>query len=419
MANNSNLPIKLGEVYRSLFWQQMQAYADDDYDYECYSPPGTSLSASGWIIKRVHKVTDDEGFKKDAKGQTLAYSLPATDVDVVSAGAFTNITPAEHYMPLRSSTDDEGETPVVDTFIRGSVRTIEGFYSTDDSDAELKLILLAANVPPLQGARYDVTDSVTEATESFATYADGVTIPIEVMQGLITNPFATNLLLNSATVVNQNITVVNATEYTLSVRGGTMTALGETATPSNPVTVTSTSTTLAITTASGTEGQVELGINATSYIPTLGVAKDREADLLSYPTDVINNTEGSVLITANLHTVSSSVDQCLIHKNISLMMGINAVDNLLKIYDGTTTTESNLSVALGINKIGLSWSGSVANVYLNGVKSADMPYDGAWLTAGLTIGSRFDGSLNTLGYLSDNQYYLTKLSDEDMIALVS
>ena len=198
-----------------------------------------------------------------------------------------------------------------------------------------------------------------------------------------------------------------------------MTALGETATPSNPVTVTSTSTTLAITTASGTEGQVELGINATSYIPTLGVAKDREADLLSYPTDVINNTEGSVLITANLHTVSSSVDQCLIHKNISLMMGINAVDNLLKIYDGTTTTESNLSVALGINKIGLSWSGSVANVYLNGVKSADMPYDGAWLTAGLTIGSRFDGSLNTLGYLSDNQYYLTKLSDEDMIALVS
>ena len=89
MANNSNLPIKLGEVYRDDFWQQMQAYADATYDYECYSIPNTALSASAWLIKRVNKTTGTIGFKEDAKGQTLAYSLPATNVATVAAGTYT------------------------------------------------------------------------------------------------------------------------------------------------------------------------------------------------------------------------------------------------------------------------------------------------------------------------------------------
>jgi len=81
-------PEKLREA-KSLEFQQMQAYTDATYDYVCYSYPGSALADEAWLIKRVNKTTGTVGFKKDASGLTLAYTLPATNLTVVAAGTYT------------------------------------------------------------------------------------------------------------------------------------------------------------------------------------------------------------------------------------------------------------------------------------------------------------------------------------------
>lgn len=102
---------------------------------------------------------------------------------------------------------------------------------------------------------------------------------------------ATNTLLNSATVVTQDITVA-ASQYTLSFYGtGTITLsgshvstiVGSGASPTRTTyTFTPTAGSLTLTvTGSCTWGQLELGSSATSYIATTATAVTRAADVLT------------------------------------------------------------------------------------------------------------------------------------------
>lgn len=93
------------------------------------------------------------------------------ELDILNGGLINNITAGQ------ADQFSAGYTP---TFTRASVRTVYGFYEDDTSSAELKLILLANNIAPMHGARYNVSDSATEATESYRTYADGSLIPVDV-----------------------------------------------------------------------------------------------------------------------------------------------------------------------------------------------------------------------------------------------
>ncbi len=110
--------------------------------------------------------------------------------------------------------------------------------------------------------------------------------------GYLNEPAGTNLLLNSAAPVTQNITTT-AQQYTVSFWGtgtcvlsgtatGTLNGTGATARVS--LTVTATAGTLTLTFSGSTSnGQCEACASATSYIPTGGTAVTRTADSLTYP----------------------------------------------------------------------------------------------------------------------------------------
>jgi len=130
------------------------------------------------------------------------------------------------------------------------------------SDGYINSVL--ANVP-----RYDYTDGV----------------PV-----LLTEAETINLFLNSMVGVTQNVTVVNATQYTIYFLGGsgsialtgatTGTVLASDFTRNNKLTFTSASTTLTCTvTGVVNMVQVELGIGS-SYIPTNGATVTRNADVI-------------------------------------------------------------------------------------------------------------------------------------------
>lgn len=129
-------------------------------------------------------------------------------------------------------------------------------------------------------------------------------------RGLLMEEQRTNLLLNSATLSTQNVTVT-AIPYTLSFYGtGTITLSGaSTAGPlvgtgvSNRVSLTFTPSAGTLTlTVSGsvTQAQIEAGSFATSYIPTLGFIAVREADVATVSTSAFpySGTEGTIVLNA-------------------------------------------------------------------------------------------------------------------------
>ena len=123
---------------------------------------------------------------------------------------------------------------------------------------------------------------------------------------ILVEPTRTNLVLNSATVATQTIASL-AQVYTLSFYGtGTITLSGtHTATIVGTGTTRKTYTFTAIVgalvlTVSGTctNGQLEAGANATSYIPTVASTVTRNADVISKTgiSSLIGQTEGTIFV---------------------------------------------------------------------------------------------------------------------------
>jgi hypothetical protein len=139
-------------------------------------------------------------------------------------------------------------------------------------------------------------------------------------KGLLVEEQRTNLLLNSATLSTQSVTVT-ATAHTLSFYGtGTITLSGAssagpligTGVYPNRVTLTFTPTAGTLTlTVTGTvsNAQLEAGSFATSYIPTAAASVTRNADVASVGVSQFpyNATEGALIISADYIGQSSGV----------------------------------------------------------------------------------------------------------------
>ena len=167
--------------------------------------------------------------------------------------------------------------------------------------------------------------TVTRATSATRVNASGVieTVAANVPRldysngtcpSILVEPQRTNLILNSATVATQSISVT-AQSYTLSFYGSGTVTLSGTHTASvvglgttrKTYTFTPTAGTLTLTiTGTCTKGQLEAGSYATSYIPTTTASVTRNADVISKTgiSSLIGQTEGTVFLDFYKNTSS-------------------------------------------------------------------------------------------------------------------
>jgi hypothetical protein len=220
---------------------------------------------------------------------------------------------------------------------------------------------------------------------------------------ILVEPQRTNLVLNSATVTTQTINVT-AVPHTISFYGsGTITLSGtHTATvvglgtARKTYTFTPTAGNL-ILTVSGTctNGQLEAGSYATSYIPTTTASVTRNADVISKTgiSSLIGQTEGTIFIDANISTRSNT------RFLLDIQDGTNndtfqfvLVGNTLtvNIYDGGVSQAAlNGGFCLGRKKIALGYKLNDFVLYVDGIQiSTD------------TSGTIPTTSLIALGYLN-------------------
>jgi hypothetical protein len=182
----------------------------------------------------------------------------------------------------------------------------------------------------------------------------------------------TNLLLQSATLSTQSVTVT-AAAHTLSFTGtGTVTLSGtSTAGPlvgtgtgqANRVSLTFTPTAGTLTlTVSGTvsNAQIEAGAFPTSYIPTTTAAATRSADVASITGTAFSSwyrqDEGTVFVAFRDPNTGANrspyfVSDGTVNNRIGLFNNLATTVNHRVVSGGTTTNPGNLSLASGaLNK---------------------------------------------------------------------
>lgn len=203
---------------------------------------------------------------------------------------------------------------------------------------------------------------------------------------ILLEPQRTNRLLNSATVVTQTISTTGVA-CTVSFYGtGTITLSG---TFSGSLVGTGTSNRVSLTftptagnlvlTVSGTctNGQLETGSYATSYIPTTTSTVTRNADLITlnniYTNNFITSSGGTWFIELNnnfaLTRDAAGTFQIgdLLGNNFSIKSTVS--NTRLSIVKNISNVQTVLYTTLtDIVKIAIDWNGTTADVFVNGIK---------------------------------------------------
>ena len=277
------------------------------------------------------------------------------------------------------------------------------------------------------GTALDLADNVV----NFATGVPRIT-----NRGILIEEARTNLLLNSATLSTQNVTVT-AVAHSLSFWGtGTITLSGvSTAGPlvgtgaNNRVTLTFTPTAGTLTlTVSGsvTLAQLEAGAFPTSYIPTTGAAATRARDIVSvspppgltYPLTLFAEIERTVDTGAAEGYLAAALDG----SNFGEIF-ITTGDKANCSTTGGGSKSSVASVPVGaVSKIAGRCATNNVNVALNGTAaspdtSATMPTAPISIQFGVEIGTGAGSQPN--GYTRRATVYPTAYSDAQLAALTA
>lgn len=171
-----------------------------------------------------------------------------------------------------------------------------------------------------------------------------------------------NLIIKSYQPSDQTPTVLNATEYTLSVAEGEAIASGiGSATPGNPLTFTTTSTLQALLFVGFTRYvNLELGSEATRWIPTDSIASTRSATdaRIDIP---FTAEEGSVVATTDNTGTLWSTD------GSDLSCSYDGVDITVSIRTtgGIISFQHSLAIEFGA-RIALAWKDKKYRLYANG-----------------------------------------------------
>ena len=257
-------------------------------------------------------------------------------------------------------------------------------------------------------------------------------------RGFLAEIAATNLLLNSATLATQSVTVT-AAAHTLSFYGtGTVvgsgaasfTQAGSGAFPTRTVlTFTPTAGTLTLTVTGTVQyANLELGTRPTSWIPTTGATATRGADLANMTgtnfSAWYNQTEGTFVADCALVNPSAT-------GAVGRALATMAAGGSNRVVDVSYTTTA-WSTFNGTTS--MSASGAPNNFAINKVSAAYKSGDYALCQNGLTPVTRTDtlvntpnqlciGHLNnsnqTLGWIRRVRYYNTRLSNADLQTLTA
>lgn len=313
---------------------------------------------------------------------------------------------------------------------------------------------LALTRAALGGAVSIVSDGVLSPLATFtrsstATYFDSTGVlqtaaidtpridydPVtHALRGLLIEEQRTNLLLNSASLSTQSVTVT-AVAHTLSFTGtGTVTLSGaSTAGPlvgtgaGNRVTLTFTPSagTLTVTVSgSVTLGQLEAGAFATSYIPTTSAAvtrADENATINGLANVRWNEAEGTVL--AEFAPVFSTFDttRAFVSRSLDGRFIYGTSGTTMSIYDGTTVRGIGPMQGSGVFVKAASTYGP-GGLYgaVNGVPSVVSPFDGIFGSGdSFYLGQLSAGGRVVCGTLRNVRYYPRQLSSTELQELTT
>lgn len=304
--------------------------------------------------------------------------------------------------------------------------------------------------------RKNIGDIVTTVRASTGTYFDiagvmqnaAANLPridydpvTHVCKGLLVEPAATNLFLNSEVPVTQS-RAVTAQVYTISIYGSGTISLSGAATATltgsgasnNRTTFTFTPTvgTLNMTVSgSGIKAQLETGAVATSYIQTAASTVTRAVDQISVAGDnfssVFNTTEGTIYVEY-IPKATAASGQILAGVGLAGAFGTGAYASRTPS-TGVISISPNSGSALGnigassanvISKLAWAWATSSRSAVLNG---AVVRTDTNATPAGLnrfSIGcSYWDLGSQINGHILRFKYYPEKLSNAQLQALTA
>lgn len=262
-------------------------------------------------------------------------------------------------------------------------------------------------------------------------------------KGLLVEAGSTNLLLNSATLSTQSVTVT-AAAHTLSFYGtgtvtltGTSTAgplVGTGATQRVSLTFTPTAGSLTLT-VSGTvsNAQLEAVSLPTSWIPTAGSSVTRNSDivLLSDLSGLYNPTAGTLFAEWTFNTVSSAAEQAVcalddgtgnerftIRANLGVMAGIVVDGGAVQASVGLSG--SPVSLANTVYKAALAWASNDAAYYQNGVAGATDVSVTLPTPTRLQLGGRAGtGSQNLYGHVRKLRLYTARQPAGALLVMTS
>jgi len=245
-------------------------------------------------------------------------------------------------------------------------------------------------------------------------------------KGWLIEGSSTNLFLNSdAPVTQPTMAIPIPSLYTLSITGDYVVTVNGSANQTSAADYTFfAATTANVVIVSGTTGtvQIEEGIAATSYIPTLGTARTRGVEELQLPASEYAEA-GSAIVT--IGTAASGTWFMFSDTAGTNEVGLSLVSSkarLTIITGGVTVAQLNtLASPVEGDKIGVVWVDGDLRIYHNGVlddSGTGTPPASGDITQ-LNLGSDDVPSGHINGTLGDFTLFRKALSDEEMISYTS
>ena len=170
--------------------------------------------------------------------------------------------------------------------------------------------------------------------------------------------------------------------------------------------------------------QVEQGSYATSYIPTQGSAVTRVAESCNQtpPSDVIGQTEGTILVDVDFKTLSGTNMFVSIRPDASNKIEIYRSDAVIyaEFASNASFNFNKPSVTVGRYKIAVAYSSGSSAMYINGVFIGSNTTTFAFTSTldDIYINSRGTSFIEQSNY-NDFKLYNTRLSNAELQALTS